>query len=501
MASRFNSRTILRLDGVCWWLVCFAIGLGALPWPSFDQPRSTSVLAAPEPNADSIADTKILRSLNRPTNVEWQELPLDDCVQYLAEFHGIVIHLDKEEMDAAKMPHDVPVTLRLWGTSLRSVLKLLLEPIGLDYAVIAGGILVTTRAVADGVQNELTYQLDEIIRAGVAPNRLMEIIAETIDRPTWEVNQGEGAMWVEDGLLHVRQRLNVQQHVHDLLRELTFAIEHDSAIDDEARLDTAEYSIDHLLGKGISNSDFLKWLTEMLQLESTHPNRDKRLATIERKMLVLRQPAWTQNAASEFLKLLADQKERGGGLQGRNSFQLAARSLSFDASRQITSKRLAKPQSVNFTDLPLEDVLSLIEELTDLDLHINESDIKRAGIDLKLPCTFNAKDVPLRNLLGQILEPHKLDWYLPEPNLLVVTSRTAAAAQVESRVYRIGPILAAGQTREGLVKQLITTIEPNDWSTTGGPGTIQPLQDLLIVVHNRRVHEQISRFLANQPGR
>ena len=46
MASRFNSWTVSPVDGVCW-IVCFAIGLGVLPWPSFDQSRSAAVIAAP----------------------------------------------------------------------------------------------------------------------------------------------------------------------------------------------------------------------------------------------------------------------------------------------------------------------------------------------------------------------------------------------------------------------------------------------------------------------
>jgi beta-lactamase regulating signal transducer with metallopeptidase domain len=92
---------------------------------------------------------KAIRSLYKPTNIEWTELPLADGLQYLSEFHDLPLRSDEEALRAAKIsPADIPVTLKLDGVSLRSALKLVLEPYQLGFYIDAKGIVVTTQEKA-----------------------------------------------------------------------------------------------------------------------------------------------------------------------------------------------------------------------------------------------------------------------------------------------------------------------------------------------------------------
>ncbi len=92
---------------------------------------------------------KAIALLDRPTIVEWNELSLTDGLQFLSEFHDLPIRPDEEALRAAKISlDDTPVTLKLDNVSLRSVLKLVLEPYKLGFYVDAKGIVITTQKKA-----------------------------------------------------------------------------------------------------------------------------------------------------------------------------------------------------------------------------------------------------------------------------------------------------------------------------------------------------------------
>ncbi|MBI3864801.1 MAG: M48 family metalloprotease [Planctomycetia bacterium] len=99
----------------------------------------------------ALISDRALRSLQNPTNVEWSELALEDCLTYLHEYHQISIHFDKYWFRAAKIPLDTPVTLKVENVELHSVLKSILDPLHLGYFVDPYGLVVTTQenAAAD----------------------------------------------------------------------------------------------------------------------------------------------------------------------------------------------------------------------------------------------------------------------------------------------------------------------------------------------------------------
>jgi hypothetical protein len=72
-------------------------------------------------------EEKIRKSLSKPTTVEFLDLPLEDCITFLKEYHNINIWLDRPTLTDEGVALDQPITLKLAGVSFRSVLKLLLE--------------------------------------------------------------------------------------------------------------------------------------------------------------------------------------------------------------------------------------------------------------------------------------------------------------------------------------------------------------------------------------
>ncbi len=114
-------------------------------------------------------EEKLRRALDKPTNVEWLELALEDCVTYLSEFHGINIILDKTKLTEEGVALDQPITLKLQGVTLRSVLKLLLEPVQLTYMIQNEVMKITTSASAADVLSTRVYPVGDLVIPIITP--------------------------------------------------------------------------------------------------------------------------------------------------------------------------------------------------------------------------------------------------------------------------------------------------------------------------------------------
>src|SRR5262245_64206875 len=96
-----------------------------------DLPLSHAILR--DEKDDDSAEARIVRTLAEPTTVEFLDLPLEDCITFLKEYHNVNVWLDKVSLSDAGVALDQPVTLKLAVVTLESVLHLLLEPLQLDW--------------------------------------------------------------------------------------------------------------------------------------------------------------------------------------------------------------------------------------------------------------------------------------------------------------------------------------------------------------------------------
>ncbi|HEV3338902.1 MAG TPA: vWA domain-containing protein, partial [Pirellulales bacterium] len=114
-------------------------------------------------------EEKIRRSLDKPTNVEFSDLALEDAIAYLGEFHGINIWLDKQTLTDEGVALDQPVTLKLAQVSLRSVLKLLLEPVQLTYVIENEVMKITTSTKAGEKLSTRVYPVGDLVIPIITP--------------------------------------------------------------------------------------------------------------------------------------------------------------------------------------------------------------------------------------------------------------------------------------------------------------------------------------------
>ena len=219
------------------------------------------------------AEERVLEALAMPVSVDFHDLPLEDCLQFLSDYPDLPkfdLHFDRATLTDEGVAVDQPVTLKLKGCRLESALKLLLDPLQLMCVFENDVLMVTTSAKAgeklitrtypvrdlfqgrnrtDGrehqgmgmfnVDDELVQDRDRVTgreqpqsakvpqgggsgHGGVKYDDLIEAILTTIQPDSWEELSGPGSLTYvkESGCLVIRQTLQVHREILQLLRDL-----------------------------------------------------------------------------------------------------------------------------------------------------------------------------------------------------------------------------------------------------------------------------------------
>lgn len=174
---------------------------------------------------------------------------------------------------------------------------------------------------------------------------------------------------------------------------------------------------------------------------------------------------------------------------------------------QEMQMKLEERMSIEFIDTPLRDVISFLQEKSDMNFFL-DTDAPDTSVNIKL------NDVPLSVILEYIL-PKDLG-YIVKDNIVHIT-----VVPLELRVYDVRDLLinledrhegiateegtaSAGEGKDTFdrVKEIIdlitSTIEPASWSANGGKGMIAAREGMLgdiVVTHILGVHKEIEGLL------
>lgn len=178
--------------------------------------------------ADAAAVARIERALAAPlhsTGLEFTDQPLKEVLMQLQEEYNIPIQLNAGELESAAIGTDSPVTISLHNISLKSALKLLLEPHQLTYIIRDEVLMVTTQEAADKQLVTCVYNVQGLIDESdpKSMNSLIDAIERCVASDTWADISDKGvadAMPIKPGLLVVSQTPAVQDEVRGLLMKI-----------------------------------------------------------------------------------------------------------------------------------------------------------------------------------------------------------------------------------------------------------------------------------------
>ena len=124
-------------------------------------------------------------------------------------------------LDEIGISVEEPVTFSISGISLRSALRLMLQPLQLTYLIQDEVLLITTPEAADQQLLICVYDVREIVGTAKdqSVDQLIDAIVSCVVTDTWAENGGGEAevRWIKPGFLVVSQTQAVHEEVRALL--------------------------------------------------------------------------------------------------------------------------------------------------------------------------------------------------------------------------------------------------------------------------------------------
>lgn len=108
-------------------------------------------------------EKRIQKALTETTEVSFTDNPLEEALNYLEDLHHIEIWVDRQALQDEGVATDQQVSLVMTGISLRSALRLLLEPLGLTYLIEDEVLKITTQAKADEKLSTRVYPVADLV--------------------------------------------------------------------------------------------------------------------------------------------------------------------------------------------------------------------------------------------------------------------------------------------------------------------------------------------------
>lgn len=125
--------------------------------------------------------SELLEALKQPIDINFQQAPLDEALKEISEKIGQPISIDVGSLDEEKIRIRQPVTLQLGQRPADTTMRYLLDTVGLDYYLIHGQILVTTKIEAKLHRTTATFDVRDLCTSFGETERLVEAVSQQTD--------------------------------------------------------------------------------------------------------------------------------------------------------------------------------------------------------------------------------------------------------------------------------------------------------------------------------
>ena len=110
------------------------------------------------------AKLDIERKLKTPVSLSFKDVPLNDVLHQLAKLAAINLHLDPKGLAEEGISPDTPVNIDLsQEVSLKSALKLILEPLHLSYVIKDEVLKITSEQLRDNEVYPMIYNVADLV--------------------------------------------------------------------------------------------------------------------------------------------------------------------------------------------------------------------------------------------------------------------------------------------------------------------------------------------------
>jgi hypothetical protein len=207
------------------WMVCGAMLL-LNSTINADDPAGT-VGIKPRPvylPAANAMEAQIATVLSERTEVSFSETPLSEALEFLRDFHQVNILIDDRALQDEGIDPSTPISLHVSGITLRSTLKLMLEPYTLAVMTDSEVLKVTTRTRMQEKVITRIYPVSDLADEPDDLESLQDAIRAATDGP-WNEKGQPGAMSLvpRSKSIVVRHNAAVHEDIVELLTNLRAA--------------------------------------------------------------------------------------------------------------------------------------------------------------------------------------------------------------------------------------------------------------------------------------
>jgi len=161
------------------------------------------------------------------------------------------------------------------------------------------------------------------------------------------------------------------------------------------------------------------------------------------------------------------------------------------AELRIT-ETLKAPTELEFIETPLVDVVDFLKDMHAVEIQFDARAIDDIGIPIDTPITKNLKGLSLKSSLRLMLRDLDLS-YVVRDEVLLITSREAADAMMETHVYSLHRL--AGFESDALAEVIENSIRPDTWVTGEPFAAVNTLPGCLVITQSQQAHEEIADLL------
>jgi hypothetical protein len=141
---------------------------GAKPDAAKSASKPKAQPARPQPDSGPVlrgGEKAIRKAMKEKTSVAFVETPLKDVLDYLSQKHQIPIHIDAAALKEAGVDESTPVTCKLSGNPLRSVLEIMLDELQLKWVIHHHVLMITSPAKAESDEYMSTewYDVSDLV--------------------------------------------------------------------------------------------------------------------------------------------------------------------------------------------------------------------------------------------------------------------------------------------------------------------------------------------------
>lgn len=265
-------------------IVLMGLSIGAFALLPAGAQEDETKTPAPQPESKAKAPGEILRfvaedepdneelvlaALERYVSFQFEDLPLRAWLEAIGRKCEISVVINEQALTDEGVAIDTPITSKASRVTLRSALKLTLEPLQLRAIVEHGVLMITTAAEAANRQKLVVYDVTDLQqgrRGESGTSNLVRLIQDSTggepDGP-WQEVEGEGGvigrLVVGDTeLLTVRQTEAVHQEIEKFLSDARAALEEDD--EDEPVVATTAAAVEKRLRRRVNaNFDDVTW--------------------------------------------------------------------------------------------------------------------------------------------------------------------------------------------------------------------------------------------------